>query len=386
MRLLPWEYAVRNLGRHPLRLASSLGGSALVVLLMLAAAAFVRGMERTLRTHTEKANVILLSAGSEESLERSEIPASAGSVVAASLDGLKTRLGVQYVSPEVHMGNLVRESADNSRTYLTLLRGITPPAFLVHPEVRITEGRAPAQNELLVGRLAATRMGIPEAALAIGKSLWFDGRPWTISGRFEAPGTVMEAEIWCPLRDLLLAQKRDNLSCVVLTLDTAEFADVDSFCKQRLDMEMVAVPESQYYGKLLEFYRPVQSVVWVTALLIAVGGLFGGLNTMYAAFASRVRELGTLQAIGYSRLALVISLMQESLIAAVSGSLIAALLGLVFLDGLAVRFSMGAFALVLDGPVLTTGLLAGLALGAVGALPPAWRCLRMPVADSLKAT
>jgi putative ABC transport system permease protein len=386
MRLLPWEYAVRNLGRHPLRLAASLGGSALVVLLMLAAAAFVRGMERTLTMSTERQNVILLLAGSEESLERSEVRADAASLVAASIEGLKTRLGVPYVSPEVHMANIVKESQEGAKTYLTLLRGITPPAFLVHPEVRITAGRAPNQNELLVGRLAATRMGISESALVIGKSLWFDGRNWTISGHFEAPGTVMEAEIWCPLRDLQLAAKRDNLSCIVLTMDTAEFQDVDSFCKQRLDLELVALRESDYYGKLLEFYKPVQSVVWVTALLIAIGGLFGGLNTMYAAFATRVRELGTLQAIGYSRTALVISLIQESIVAAVSGSLIAAALGLIFLDGLAVRFSMGAFALVLDGPVLTTGLVAGLALGAVGALPPAWRCLRMPVAESLKAT
>jgi putative ABC transport system permease protein len=196
----------------------------------------------------------------------------------------------------------------------------------------------------------------------------------------------MEAELWCPLKDLQLAAKRDNLSCVVLTLDSAELADVDIFAKRRLDLELTAMRESDYYGKILKFYRPVQSIVWITALLIALGGLFGGLNTMYAAFAARVRELGALQALGYSRTAIVLSLMQESVLASVGGALLGAFSALAILDGLAVRFSMGAFGLVMDGPVLALGLAAGLVLGIVGALPPAWRCLRLPIAESLKAT
>lgn len=385
MRLLPWEYAVRNLGRHPLRLVLSVAGSTLVVLLVLAAAAFVRGMEKSLTVSGGGKNVLLLNAGSEESLERSETNPAAGSLAVANVDGIKTRLGIAYVSPEVHMATLVKEAPDSDRVLLTLLRGITPPAFLVHPQVRITEGRAPGLNELLVGRLASAKMGVPDARLAVGHSLWFDNREWKISGRFEAPGTVMEAEIWCPLKDLQIAAKRENLSCVVLTLDTGEFADVDLFAKRRLDLELVAMWEADYYSKLLKFYRPVRSIVWITALLIALGGLFGGLNTMYAAFAARVRELGALQAMGYSRGALVISLVQESLLAASAGALLASLLGLAALDGFAVRFTMGAFGLVMDGPVLVTGLLAGLLLGLIGALPPAWRCLRLPIAEALKS-
>src|SRR4051812_1380404 len=124
MRLLPWEYAVRNLGRHPLRLMLSLAGSALVVLLVLAAAAFVRGMERSLSVAGSGKNVILLGAGSEESLERSEVQPSVGSIAIASVEGLKQQLGVHYVSPEVHMATLVKESGESDTTHLTLLRGI----------------------------------------------------------------------------------------------------------------------------------------------------------------------------------------------------------------------------------------------------------------------
>jgi ABC-type antimicrobial peptide transport system permease subunit len=106
---------------------------------------------------------------------------------------------------------------------------------------------------------------------------------------------------------------------------------------------------------------------------------------MYAAFASRVRELGALQAMGFSRLAVIVSLVQESVLATTAGSLAAAAAALALLDGLAVRFSLGAFGLVVDGPVLVAGLAAGLILGVIGALPPAWRALRMPIPDALKA-
>jgi ABC-type antimicrobial peptide transport system permease subunit len=196
----------------------------------------------------------------------------------------------------------------------------------------------------------------------------------------------MEAEIWAPLVELQLAARRENLSCVVLTLgDGAEFDDVEAFAKRRVDLELVAITERDYYGRLGAFFRPIQAMVWATALLIATGGLLGGLNTMYAAFAGRVRELGTLQALGFSRRAIVLSLVQESVLATVGGTLLAAAVGLLLLDGRAVRFSMGVFGLNVDAGVLLQGLAAGLALGVIGALPPAVRCLRMPITAALKA-
>src|SRR6185436_18303669 len=148
---------------------------------------------------------------------------------------------------------------------------------------------------------------------------------------------------------LQIAARRDNLSFVVVTLDDGgEFEDVDAFAKTRLDLELVALRETAYYSKLQAFFRPIQVMVWITAILIASGGLLGGLNTMYAAFASRVRELGSLQTIGFSRGAIVMSLLQESLIAAAAGALVAAAIAVVALNGITVRFSMGAFGLVID--------------------------------------
>jgi ABC-type antimicrobial peptide transport system permease subunit len=92
-----------------------------------------------------------------------------------------------------------------------------------------------------------------------------------------------------------------------------------------------------------------------------------------------------LQAIGYSRYAIVASLVQESVLATAAGALVAAGLAVWLLNGITVRFSMGVFGLVIDSSVLLAGLAAGLLLGVVGALPPAYRCLRLPVSEALKA-
>lgn len=405
MRLLPFAYAVRNLGRSPSRLLLSVAGAAMVVLLILVAGGFVRGMSRALRATGGAHNVILMGAGSEESVERSEIEAGVPGVLAASVAGVRTRAGVAYVSPEVHVmlpigvGGAadVRDNPAAAKANLrqVMLRGITPAASLVHESVSLTEGRWPASgaDEVMVGRMAGTVLGVAEIDVQIGKALIIDGRPWAIVGRFSAPGTVVEAEVWLPLADLMTATKRETISCVVLTLDPyneatgegADFSDVAAFTKTRPDLELVPMTEREYYGKLANFFGPIKIVAWVTAGLIAVGGLFGGLNTMYAAFASRIRELGTLQSIGYRRLAIVWSMIQESTLATAAGGLIACAIGVFVLDGLAVRFSMGAFGLMVDETVIGFGLLTGLALGVVGALPPAIRCLKPTIPVALKA-
>jgi putative ABC transport system permease protein len=386
MRLLPLEYAVRNLGRSPVRLLASVLGSALVVLLVLASGGFVRGMERSMSVSGGDRSVMLLGAGSEESIERSQIDMSVPTIAAASVSGIKRRLGVDYVSPEVHMALVMKASPQATEELPAVVRGITPAAYLVHPQVRIVEGRPPQPGayELLVGRLAATRLGVTEQSLAVGQQLYFDNRAWTISGHFAAPRTVMDAEIWVPLADLQIATRRDTLSCVVLELDGATLEDVSVWCAQRLDLELVATRESDYYAGLLEFYRPVRAMVWITAALIALGGLFGGLNTMYAAFAVRVREVAALQTLGFSRRALAVSFLQESLLTTAAGAIVAAALGLLLLDGLAVRLSMGAFALALDAPVLLGGLAAGIGLALLGVIPPLWRCLRLPIVEALR--
>ncbi len=317
MRTLPFEYAVRNLGRSPVRLLL-ICGSTLVVLLVLASAAFVTGMKRSLRVTGSDGNVIILGSGSEESIERSEIDVRTATIVAASVPGLRSRLGVTYVSPEIHLALTVANRGRRTVGRL-VARGVDSRAFLVHPQVHIVEGGPPeaGRDEIMVGQLVAAKLGVRTSVSRSG-TLWIDGRPWTISGRFEAPQTVMDAEIWCPLTDLQIVAQRDSLSCVVVasTLDRpAELADVQAFAAQRLDLEIDGDRRDRVLPQPGGVLRPDPDDGARHRGADALGGVLGGLNTMYAAFASRVRELGSLQVLGYRRLAIVLSLVQESTLA-----------------------------------------------------------------------
>jgi ABC-type antimicrobial peptide transport system permease subunit len=106
---------------------------------------------------------------------------------------------------------------------------------------------------------------------------------------------------------------------------------------------------------------------------------------MYGAVAGRTREIATLRAIGFRRRAILASIVQEGTLLAALGALAASAVALGLLNGMSVRFTMGAFALRVDAVCLLIGAGIGLALGVLGALPPALKALRMPVAESLKA-
>ena len=183
MRLLPWEYAVRNLGRHPLRLGLSVAGSAIVVMMILSAAAFVRGMEKSMQLSGGEKNVLLIGAGSEESLERSELSPSVAGIAAASIDGKNQNKAGEFhtLSPEVQMASLVKDNKDGERTYLTLFRGANSGGVSGSPAGPHHQRRH-ARPERAARRPARrpAKMGIAASQLAIGQTLWFDGRPWTI--------------------------------------------------------------------------------------------------------------------------------------------------------------------------------------------------------------
>lgn len=388
---IPFSYAVRNLTRTPGRMALSISGTVLVVLLVLAAGGFVNGMQRALVASGSASNVILLGAGSEESLERSEIPMRSASILGASIDGIASAAGVEAVSPEIHLAMPIStDAATDARGdgTLTVLRGITPAAWIVHTEARLLHGRVgeTGRNEAVIGRMAARAMGFEPAESAIGESVFIDGTAIMLTGVLAGDGGVIEGELWYPLTDLQVLAQRDSISCVLVRRDTASAAEFQAFAARRLDLELVALNEQEYFATLSQFYLPIQVMVIVTAVLIALGGVLGGLNSAYASFASRVRELGTLQTLGYTRRAVAWSLVQESVLASSIGALIACGIGMAILDGQAIRFSMGIFGLSIDAAVLTAGLLAGIGLGILGALIPAWRCLSLPIPEALRTT
>ncbi len=381
--MLPLSYAVRNLFRSKSRLLQTIGGSAVVVLLVMASVAINNGMKRVLSASGSDRNVILVGAGSEESIQRSEVPESTAGIAEASVPGITESLGVRAVSSEIHYMNYL--TLADGRKSQAMLRGVTLQALRVHPELRLTAGNFPSAGEIMVGRLAWRKLGLTESDLKLGGTLILDKQPMKISGIFAAPGTVLESEIWATLGDLRVLAKRETLSCVVLRLDDpADYAEADLFAKQRLDLELSALRESDYYSRLSAFFKPLRAMTWITAGLIAAGALFGGVNTLYAAFASRVREMATLQSIGFGRGALLLSLIQESTLACLTGALLASVVAVGVLDGRTIPFSIGAFTLEVGPGVAITGILTGLLLGLLGALPPAIRCLKPPLPTALR--
>jgi putative ABC transport system permease protein len=382
--MLPLTYALRNLFRDKPRLLQTVGGSALVVLLVIAATALNGGMSQVLSASGSEKNVILLGAGSEESIQRSEVSALLGGISEAGVRGVSKTLGRPAASVEIHYMTYLTDKV--GRKGQGLFRGVTPRALLVHPEVRVLEGAFPRSGEVMVGRLAWRKLGVPESSLKTGEKVTIDGSAMTVSGTFAAPGTVMESEVWAALGDLHMLAQRETVSCVVLRMDDpADFSEAELFAQQRLDLELAALRESDYYAALSSFFKPLRVMTWITAGLIAAGAVFGGFNTLYAAFASRIRELATLQAIGYGRGAIFLSLVQESLIACLAGTLLASVAALFLLDGRTIPFSIGAFTVTVSPQVALAGLATGILLGILGAIPPAIRCLRPPLPKALRS-
>ena len=381
--MLPFTYAVRNLFRDPARLLQTVGGAALVVFLLMTAAALNQGMNEVLSASGSPKNVILMGKGSEESIERSEVHLEAESIAATAIRGLQESLGQPAVSGEItYQAPLVTDSGHKEQG---LLRGVTEKALLVHPKVRLEEGRFPGPGEVMVGILAHRKLGVIPEEVGLGNSVFFEDAEMTISGIFSAPGTVLESEVWFDRNDLAILTQRDSLSAVLVRLDGAEFEDVEVFTLQRNDLELAAVREDHYYDKLGAFYGPIRTMTWLTAVMVAAGAFFGGLNTLYAAFASRIRELATLQSIGFRRRSIFLSLVQESLLATLTGTLLAFVLALLVVDGMSVPFSIGTFRLTLTPTVILAGLSVGVALGTVGILPPAWRTLSPALPKALRS-
>lgn len=383
-RPLPWDYGVRNLLRRPGRTLLTLLGLTLVVLLVLVVAGFIRGLEGSLAASGDPRVVLVHAPGGGENVENSTVKGQTAPVLAASVEAIQRRYGEPYVSPEIYLGTRVTTAGGTPS--MALVRGVTPPAHLVRRSVQVTEGRWPRQGELMAGRLAAAKIGCREADLAVGGTITMEGREWAISGRFSAVGSALESELWCPLDELQSAMKRQDYSLVAVTLSPGtDFSDVDEFCKERLDLEVQATRETDYYAGLQRHYGPVRTMAWLVVALVSAAGVFAGMNAMYGSVIGRIKELATLQTIGFSRRAITLSLIQEAVVLSAAASLSASGLALLLLDGVAVRFTMGAFALRIDGFALLLGSATGVSLGVLGALPPAYHALSLPIVDALKS-
>jgi len=382
---LPWKYNVRSLTQRPLRSMLTIFGVSLSVFLVVMMLSLSNGLAAAMVKTGEPLNVLVLSKGAL-TVEFSALDPQALPLLASS-QGLRQHAGQVVVSPEVNINSLVKLAGSGQAGAPVLVRGLRPEVALVaHPQVTISEGRAPRRGyEIAVGALVATRLGIDAAELRIGQQLAFEGANWRIVGLLVAPGTTFESEIWAQLDDLMVASKRDDYSAIVLAAaDEGSRDDLFFDLTTRTDVRTTAFIESEYYAASAQQAKPVQVVALLMTVLLSSGGLLSGMNTMFNSIMGRVREMAVLLGLGYRRVSVLASFVLESLLLSLTGGLLGCLGGLA-LSGVPMKFAMGAFRFLVDGGVLTVGLGMAMLIGILGASLPVLRVARLKAIEGLRA-
>jgi putative ABC transport system permease protein len=275
----------------------------------------------------------------------------------------------------------------------------------VRRAVKIVEGRMvqPGLAELVVGKNAAhTYRGAVVGAnnsktlvpLALGNTVDFGGGHWKIVGIFDAGGSAFDSEIWCDAPVLNEVLKRpDNLFQSV----TAHLTSADAFDKFKDSlttdprMNVDVSREIDYYSKQSRVMTTLITVLGgFVAGIMAIGAVFGALNTMYSAVAERGREIATMRALGFAGSSVVLSFLVEALLIALVGGLVGCI-AVLPLNGLTTStmnfqtFSNLAFAFKITPVLLVQGVLFALVMGVVGGLLPAARAAVQPVATALRS-
>lgn len=272
------------------------------------------------------------------------------------------------------------------------LRGVQDAAFRVRDGVELVEGRrfTPGRNEVIVGTAAAAEF----AGLDVGNTLRWGETEWSVVGRFDAGGTVSDSEIWCDVGVLQPAYRRgSSFQAVYARLESAEAFEAFAAALEadpRLDVAVER--ESTYYAEQSRGLSTFISVAGtLIAVLMAVGAVFGALNTMYTAVAARSGDIATLRALGFRSGPVVLSVLVESLALALVGGALGGTLAYLAFDGFQAAtlnwssFSQVAFAFRITPPLVVLGLVFALAIGFFGGLFPAVRAARLPVAAALRA-
>jgi putative ABC transport system permease protein len=271
------------------------------------------------------------------------------------------------------------------------LRGVDGAAFDVHGDVRLLAGRRfiPGRSEIIVGRGAAHEF----EGLDLGATLRVGRYEWTVVGVFAAGGGLSESEIWTDAVVLQEAYQRGNSYQTVLArLETPEaFLEFERHLDNDPRLNVKALRQTDYYAsQSTSVYRLITGLGSLIAALMAAGAVFGALNTMYSAVATRTREIATLRALGFGASPIVISIMIESLCLALVGGVVGGSLAYLVFDGYRAAtmnwqsFSQVAFTFDVSVGLLLQGMLWATVIGLIGGLFPALRAARIPLARALR--
>ncbi len=196
---------------------------------------------------------------------------------------------------------LTRPRRNNGATTNLIVRGLGPSGRQLRPNFKIVEGRDlhPGVNEAITSRAMAERF----ENLAIGERLEINLVDFTVVGYFEAGGSSAESEVWTDLRDVTSARRTPGAISSVNLRARDKQAKANLLQRIRGDeqFKLKAVDEVQYYEDQMSASVAIRLVGYVVAGFLTVGAMFAAANTMYAAVASRGREIGTLRAIGFRR-------------------------------------------------------------------------------------
>lgn len=379
---------LRTIGQRRGASLAAIVGVAGVVGVFVAVLSMAEGFRRTLTSTASEDTAIVLRSGSDSEM-MSGIVRDDTRVIAEAPGVLRGPRG-PVASSELYVVVDVAKRSTGTDANVPL-RGVQPAAFDVRNEVEIVEGRRfePGKNEVIVGKAAAAAF----AGLDLGSTMRWGENVWTVVGIFSAGGGLAESEIWCDAGVLQPAYRRgDTFQAVYAKLESpAAFDRFKDALTTNPSLEVDVAREADYYAEQSQvLYGIITGLGYVIASLMAVGAIFGALNTMYTAVAARTREIATLRALGFRGGPVVVSVMAESLLLALLGGVLGAGLAYLAFDGFQTAtmnwasFSQVAFAFAVTPKLLVLGIAAALVMGLLGGLFPAVRAARMPVATALR--
>jgi putative ABC transport system permease protein len=273
------------------------------------------------------------------------------------------------------------------------MRGVEKAALAVRGDIRLIEGRRfePGRNEVIVGAGAARAF----AGLEVGRTLRIGLTEWKVVGVFSGGGGSAESEIWTDAAVLQPAYHRgDSFQSVYVKLNSPQdFQAFKDWLTANPRLKVKAVRQAEFlYEQSTMLTTFIETIGYFIAALMALGALFGALNTMYSAVAARTREIATLRALGFGAEPVVMSILFESLVLALAGGITGALAAYLAFDGFKAAtinwqtFSQIAFAFSVTPKLLITAIVWATMIGLVGGFFPALRAARLPIAGALRET
>ena len=384
--MIPILYNIRNLRQRPVSTFTTALGMALVVTVFIAMSALSRGFRAALVQTGSQDNVLVLRKGAN-----SELSSGLGRDAAASLAAMpfvaRGADGQPLISPEVYVVvNLQRLTGGMANV---VARGVNLRAFDVRKGVKIAEGRMfqPGASEIVVGKTIVPRF----ANLRVGDSVHFASRQWAVVGTFEANGSAFESEIWGENEQFMPAFRGQAFQSITFRMaDPAGFDEVKRVLEADQRLGVDAKREHDFYAnQSVMLYQVLNFIGVFVASIMAVGAVFGAVNTMYAAVSSRAPEIAMLLTIGFRPTAVLVSFMIESALIAVLAGILGGLLSLP-INGIVTSttnwasFSEIAFAFLITPDLLVSGLVFAVVMGVLGGFFPAWRAARQEIVVALR--